>query len=30
MLVRYENYKQFKSETKITYGEEADTPPQQK
>lgn len=28
MLVRYENYKQFKSETKITYGDEVDTPPQ--
>ena len=28
MLVRYENYKQFKSETKITFGDEVDTPPQ--
>jgi hypothetical protein len=28
MLVRYENYKQFKSETKITYGDEATQPPQ--
>ena len=27
MLVRYENYKQFKSETKITYGDEATEPP---
>ena len=30
MIVRYENYKQFKSETKITYGDEADQPPQTK
>jgi hypothetical protein len=29
MIVRYENYKQFKSETKIIYGDEATTPPQQ-
>ena len=28
MIVRYENYKQFKSETKITFGDEVDTPPQ--
>jgi len=28
MLVRYENYKQFKSETKITYGDEAEQPPE--
>ena len=28
MLVRYENYKQFKSETTITYGDEAEQPPQ--
>ena len=30
MLVRYDNYRQFKSETVITYGEEADQPPQVK
>jgi hypothetical protein len=30
MLVRYEDYKQFKSQTKITYGEEADQPPKTK
>jgi hypothetical protein len=28
MLVRYENYKQFKTETTITYGDEADQPPE--
>ncbi len=28
MLVRYENYKQFKSETTITYGDEAEQPPE--
>jgi hypothetical protein len=27
MLVRYENYKQFKTETKITYGDEAESAP---
>lgn len=27
MLVRYENYKQFKTQTTITYGGEADQPP---
>ena len=28
MLVRYENYKQFKTQTTITYGDEAEQPPQ--
>lgn len=28
MIVRYENYKQFKTDTVITYGDEAETPPQ--
>ncbi len=27
MIVRYEDYKQFKSDINITYGDEADTPP---
>ncbi|MBI2818531.1 MAG: hypothetical protein HYX73_01000 [Acidobacteria bacterium] len=30
MLVRYENYKQFKTETTITYGDEAEQPPEVK
>jgi hypothetical protein len=30
MLVRYEDYKQFKSQTTITYGGEADQPPETK
>ncbi|MBI4464335.1 MAG: hypothetical protein HY647_06480, partial [Acidobacteria bacterium] len=27
MLVRYENYKQFRSTIKVTYGDEVDKPP---
>jgi hypothetical protein len=30
MTVKYEDYKQFKSETKITFGDEVETPPKDK